>query len=157
MANLHTCTGLVGSARQIMEHIYLSIYLSINACLVLMWCIVCMSSQTCPVWAEPPKWIPDDLCRLVLIDLTRLSIHLDYLINNYSPQAPWIVGNRGIKDKRYIPCHLSLVLSISLFMWRFQKLFWFCLKHVTRDWLVRLAAWSANENDSRLNTNVLDV
>ena len=27
------------------------VYLSINACLVLMWCIVCMSSQTCSVWS----------------------------------------------------------------------------------------------------------
>ena len=42
-------------------------------------------------------------------------------------------------------------------MWRFQKLFWFCLKHATRDWLVRLVACRANYNDSRLNTNVLDV
>ena len=131
MANLHTCTGLAGSARQIIEPIYprQSVYLSINACLVLMWCILCPVRLVslvlcglvgyCPVWAESPKWIPDDLCRLV--SMTRLSIYLDYLINNYSPQAPWIVGNRGIKDKRYIPCHLSLVLSITLCMWHFQK------------------------------------
>ena len=118
--------------------------------------VLCGIVGYCPVWDEPPKWIPDDLCRLVLIK-TWLSIYLDYLIKNYSPQAPWIVGNRGIKDKRYIPCHLSLVLSISLFMWRFQILFWFCLKHATRDWLVRLVACRANYNDSRLNTNVLDV
>ena len=79
MANLHWRTGLAGSARQIMEHIYLSrpiclsIYQRVSSFNV-MYCVYVQSDLFCvvfvgycPVWAEPPKWIPDDLCRLVLI------------------------------------------------------------------------------------------